>query len=773
MSARPWMLIASALVAACQGGAASGKRDATPSAARPVVVLPPTDEEQVEKLVAFTTLLGDLRYFHPSDEGATADWEALAIAAVPVVERARSADELAAALSAVFAPVAPTLRVYTVGEAPAPPAELVPPAGIAEPSFVGWVHHGVGLETPQPLYASTRISNRASAHVAPGDLTLGLPVSTVRGKRVRVRASVRAEVAAASASASLVLLMVSYSGYEVLASAPVGSAGWTDLEVTGNVPDRQRIGSVHVGLRLFGDGRGWIDDVSVAVDGGAPLLLEDADFESATTGEVPAGWQGEGADGHDYATSATGLRPHKGARCGQIESRPLAVEALPLPAKTLRVELGAGLRAEVPLSLYVDTQRRTLPVATSRPDAPPPMRERQFRDSANDRSVRLADVALAWNVLEHFYPYFDVVSVDWPAELRSAFKRALHDASAQDFHGTLARLVAALHDAHGSVSRVVPGPKGKEAWLPRAALPLAWRILEGQLVVTDVAAGAGDLQRGDVVVSVDSVPALRSVAAQGDLVSAATAHWSAWQAPRELLFGPLEDDVELSLQRGAAPPFQARLQYKVNPMGLGRTKPEKIGELAPGVMYVDIDRITDEDFVAALPKLVAAHGVVFDLRGYPSHVSLRPLRHLTDQPLRGPYQLVPKTTRPHHEGVVFENREHVTLAPLAPRIRGKIVFLADGRTMSESETWMGIVEAYRLGAIVGETTAGTNGNINSFRLPGGYRVFFTGLKTLKQDRTRHHGVGIAPTFPCAPTIAGVTEGRDEVLECGLAAATTR
>ena len=41
----------------------------------------------------------------------------------------------------------------------------------------------------------------------------------------------------------------------------------------------------------------------------------------------------------------------------------------------------------------------------------------QARLSAEDRATRLAAVALAWNVLQHFYPYFDVVQTDWPGAL--------------------------------------------------------------------------------------------------------------------------------------------------------------------------------------------------------------------------------------------------------------------------------------------------------------------------------------------------------------------
>lgn len=62
------------------------------------------------------------------------------------------------------------------------------------------------------------------------------------------------------------------------------------------------------------------------------------------------------------------------------------------------------------------------------------------------------------------------------------------------------------------------------------------------------------------------------------------------------------------------------------------------------------------------------------------------------------------------------------------------------------------------------TRAGTNGNINPFTLPGGYRVVWTGMKVTKHDGSRHHGVGIQPTVPVARTIQGVAAGRDELLE---------
>ena len=125
-------------------------------------------------------------------------------------------------------------------------------------------------------------------------------------------------------------------------------------------------------------------------------------------------------------------------------------------------------------------------------------------------------------------------------------------------------------------------------------------------------------------------------------------------------------------------------------------------------------------------------------------------------------------TRPDRKQVRFAfDAWHV--APEAPRITAKVAFLADGRAISYAESYLGVVEHHRLAEIVGAPTAGTNGNVNPFTLPGGYQVVWTGMKVLKQDGSRHHGVGILPTIPAARTLAGVRAGRDEVLEAGIAA----
>jgi C-terminal processing protease CtpA/Prc len=197
-------------------------------------------------------------------------------------------------------------------------------------------------------------------------------------------------------------------------------------------------------------------------------------------------------------------------------------------------------------------------------------------------------------------------------------------------------------------------------------------------------------------------------------------------------------------------------------------RPEPQCELEPGIRYVDLTRITDDDWKASLDKMETAKGIILDMRGYPnSELGGGFLQYLGQTPMKSAPMLVPIITRPDHIEADFDRSGGWTVSPREPYLRAKKVFLTNGRAISFSETIMAIVEYYHLGEIVGGPTAGTNGNINSFTVPGGYQITWTGMKVLKHDGSQHHGIGIAPSEPASRTQAGVAAGKDEVLERAL------
>ena len=439
-------------------------------------------------------------------------------------------------------------------------------------------------------------------------------------------------------------------------------------------------------------------------------------------------------------------------------------EGLPDPADGWVATLAPGVECRVPLALYVDGEgtlpRGEGPAGEPADDALPAITGRLTSEwTGADRATRLAAVALGWNVFQHFYPYFDVVAVDWEGELARALDAAAVDPDEHAFLETLKRLVAALGDGHGSV------------YYPNAealgVLPLAWDWIEGALVVTALASDSGlDLAPGDRVVALDGVAAADALDAAEELVSGATPQWKRWVALQTLTTGKYGAPVELQVERGGGE-HAVEAEYGSPSEPVAEPRPEVIAELEDGIWYVDLGRVGTDAFLEALESLEGARGIVFDMRGYPSGLdSHRFFPHLIEEPVHSAWWNVPVATRPDRAGVEWSDSRW-TIQPGEPHLTAPKAFLTDGRAISYAESCMGIVEHYRLGEIVGGPTAGTNGNVNPFSLPGGYQVSWTGMRVLKHDRSPHHGVGILPTVPVARTRAGVAAGRDEVLEAAL------
>lgn len=540
----------------------------------------PLTDRGLTNMIAYARLFGYVRHFYPGDEAAAADWDALAVNGVRVVEDAADPATLAARLNDLFRPVAPLVRVFPTAIA-APSIEV--PTG---PKILSMEHHGFGGGATQGIYRTKRITTAATN-------------------------------------------------------------------------DRAR--------DPF-----WADS-------------------------------------------------------------------------------GAGVRALIPLAVYAD-DKGTLP-HTANPVAKPAVA--QYR--AEDRAARLAGVIIAWNVLQHFYPYFDVVNTNWPKALEDGLRSAA--AGSADNHSlTLRRLVAALNDGHG---RVGPGETG-------AGSPVAWAWIENRLVVTYVPDRQDQLiSAGDTVLSINGKPVAEVLAAEEALVSGASPQWIRYRALVNMGMGAPDKPLVLEIE-----PFQARSEKRTVTLKrragqfVSEPRPSKIAELKTGIWYVDLARVNDSEFAGAIDKLTTASGIVFDLRGYPS---LGPswLSHLSEKKMTSAQWHVPVVTEPDHANMKFERGGEWDLRPVAPYLKAKKAVLTDGRAISYAESTMGIVEYYKLAEIVGSTTAGTNGNINQIHVPGGYTLVFTGMKVLKHDGSRHHGVGIKPTIPVERTRAGVAAGRDEVLEAGI------
>jgi Peptidase family S41 len=188
----------------------------------------------------------------------------------------------------------------------------------------------------------------------------------------------------------------------------------------------------------------------------------------------------------------------------------------------------------------------------------------------------------------------------------------------------------------------------------------------------------------------------------------------------------------------------------------------------PGVWYVDLTRAAMEQIRPELEKLSGATGLIFDVRGYPTDAGSQMLPYLVDAPETDRWMHVANISGPFGR-ISGWNSSGWQLKPATPQLPRNRVFLTDGRAISYAESVMGYIADRKLATIVGAATAGTNGNVVSFEVPGGFIIPFTGMRVTRHDgRSVHHLLGVQPDIPLEPTLAAVRAGRDELLERALA-----
>jgi hypothetical protein len=720
---------------------------------------------EIENAAAFARLYGVARYFYPSDAAADLDWNRFAVHGVKEVRAVTSADRLATALKSLFEPLGPGIEI----------AAKLPPGsapGRADSRLVAWRYLGAGMAVSGAAgpYRGKR-TNRAPK-VGTGidgfaSLMQMLPAQDLRGKTVRLRGQVRATARDATGAAALWLRVdrpnQQVGFFDNMGNRPITEPEWREYAIEGSIADDAT--NVAFGAMASGAVTADFDAIELAARDAegrwSALEIKDPGFEAAATGS--ADWTRVGTSTNVEITRPVEQPPQGrqflrfAPRSGPASNVELFEGAVPTTGAHVDVDLGSGLTARVPLALS-DAQSQPDAVSSRRLDLLRAALE-SINDSGDppDVDVRLAGVVVAWNVFRHFYPYWSESGVDWDARLRPQLETAF-GATTRDAHvDALRRLVADARDGHGNVNDTRRG--GARAWLP-----VQFGLIDGQLAITASSLPA-EAPVGAVVSTIDGAPAASRVARSMQLASGTT-QWKQTRALRELAMCSKGTVVELVVESGAGP----------RKVGLGceatqpaaEKRPDAIAELSPGVWYVDLSRARMAQIAPVLPKLGVATGVVFDLRGYPTDAGGQILPHLLDAPESDRWMHVARIVGPFGQIDGWESFGW-NVKPASPRVGGTIVFLTDGRAISYAESVMGYVADRRLGTIIGGTTAGTNGNVATFPVPGGVVVAFTGMRVTGHDgRAPYHLVGVKPDIPAGPTLAGLRAGRDEILERALA-----
>lgn len=387
---------------------------------------------------------------------------------------------------------------------------------------------------------------------------------------------------------------------------------------------------------------------------------------------------------------------------------------------------------------------------------------KQGKYSISNKYVRMGIIMEVWNVQEYFYPYMEEMKIDNEAIFKKYLKTVSGEMNGQQFFETLEYFGAEYKDGHAAFMPLVPMAE----W-PDYVPPLKIQLIENKLIVTYVADTLKHLINiGDNVTSIDNISAMDFFKKKQQKISSATQTWNKYTAESELLLGYKNTSVKLELnQNGKRKTLSLNRTIWSRANDANSNIRPNIYEIKKDYYYVNLFNLNDSSLAHISEKYLSkAKGVVFDCRGYPKGNAAKiVLPHLTTDTLYPALWAIPIQTYPHQNDIKQDTvrASHWIHSPLLPRYTDNIVFIVNGRNISAAESILSMVEHFKLGRIVGEQTAGTNGNINSFIVFGLYQFWHTQMYVPRYDGSQHHGVGIIPEVKVKPTtVQDVIEGRD-------------
>ena len=362
-----------------------------------------------------------------------------------------------------------------------------------------------------------------------------------------------------------------------------------------------------------------------------------------------------------------------------------------------------------------------------------------------------------WRALDYAYPYFDQKGADWGAVYEHYAPLVAQAESDEAYWALAGRMLAELNDGHtGLVSPPVQAGRRHFA----TCVDVGGAIVLDQVGAT---ARAANLQRGDVVLAVDSLTieeALRAGSTPQQRRARAAFH----------VLSTMEECLTVTVS-GSTGERTVTLVWPEAPSAAAAPAPPSItGErLSSGLGLIRIptfERNLVAEFDAALDGLIDAPGIVLDLRGNGGG-STR-----VSDPIVGRLLGHPFTYGREHFAARLPQRGWRAGFDYRARSRppvysGPLVLLIDVGSMSTAENSVVALADSGRATTVGRPTGGSSGNPIPFRLSGGGRARFSTGDFRRYDGMPIEGVGIAPDVPVAWTVEDVRAGRDPDLDAAV------
>ena len=386
-----------------------------------------------------------------------------------------------------------------------------------------------------------------------------------------------------------------------------------------------------------------------------------------------------------------------------------------------------------------------------------------------DVGFRLLALFKYWNAVQYFFPYKSLIDKNWDGVLKEYIPIFINGKSELEYELTVLKLIGDINDTHAAIglgNQKINAKRGD--YYP----PFQVRFIEDKLVVTDYHKPAlkeiSGLEIGDIITHIQGHTIQR-------IVDSLSAYYPASNNASKMR--DISSDLLRSNTNNTAIQYISDNQKKRKSIKL--YKKERLDMvrwdlsdrktsykfLQNDIGYITLRSLekTEIDTVKQLFK--NTKGIVIDIRNYPNTPVPYSLGSYFMSSKRPFVRIM--SANPNNPGE-FNFVKLLKIPKGRDTYQGKLVVLVNEYSQSQSEF---TAMAFRAGdstVIIGSTTAGADGNVSSLNLPGGMTTRFSGNGIFYPDGTETQRIGIVPDIVVKPTIMGIVNGEDEVLDKAIA-----
>ncbi len=382
-----------------------------------------------------------------------------------------------------------------------------------------------------------------------------------------------------------------------------------------------------------------------------------------------------------------------------------------------------------------------------------------------DAGFRLLSLYRYWNIIQYCFPYKNLIEEDWKNILAEFIPQYIEAKDETEYTLTVLKLIGRIHDSHANIwgsNQTLTNYFGSRSTC------VEMTFIENKPVVTgfyDERLGKETgLKIGDIITHIGSK-------SFEEIITANLKYYPASNYPTQLrniaskLLSSNDSLLTIEFMRDGISGNKKLKTYTESEITI-KSK-FHVTDTCFQLINKDISYINNSSLKRAyLPKLWKeienTKGLIIDLRNYPSDF---PIYELSNY-------LIPKSTPfvKFSKGSI-KSPGLFTFTPIFKAgknnksyYKEKVVILINEISQSSAEFHS---MAYRVNpntTVIGSTTAGADGNVSQFYLPGGISTAISGIGVYYPDGKETQRIGIIPDIELKPTVLGIKSGKDELIE---------